>query len=318
MIETADNQGGRLDDLRFSVVGPGRVGRSLARWLIHRGAQLQGVASRRPGDVVLGHTVESVDTFESGDRQLLLVSVPDPVLDDVVQRLANHRQAGVVLHTAGGRGTEALDGLRRHGSEVGALHPLRAFPSPLPDPRIAAETFFALTGTSTALDLAWRLVRAFGARGAVVPDAQRRQYHTAATIAAGGTATLLDLVVEIGASTGLPSAVAKAYRDLAVGALDRIVDGGAAAITGPVARGETRYLERLEEVGLETPETRPLLVLLALESLRRIEAVCGRSPDRTALRNRLLEVCRQTDFLDPVLRSGESPPGELLPSDEEC
>jgi predicted short-subunit dehydrogenase-like oxidoreductase (DUF2520 family) len=213
--------------------------------------------------------------LRSAGHDLLLVAVPDPVLPEAAAVLAQRPQAAVVLHTSGSLDAEALAPLRAGGSAVGTLHPLKAFPHPLPDPEQARGVFFAVDGDPAARDLAFRLTAAWGASAAEVPGAVRSLYHFAATLAAGGVVTLLAAAEEIAERLGLPEAVTRGYLELTRGAVAAAAEAHAqsqllgTALTGPVARGDlatvARHLEALRELA---PEKLPLTLALARETLR--------------------------------------------------
>jgi predicted short-subunit dehydrogenase-like oxidoreductase (DUF2520 family) len=249
-----------LADLTFSLVGPGRVGASLAAWLAAAGARSAGRAGR--GD--LGR-------LATAGQDLLLLSVPDDVLPEVAAALAARPQARIVLHTAGGLPAAVLGPLREAGSAVGTFHPLKAFPRSLPDPAQACGVFFALDGDPEAVLLGRRLAVALGGEAAEVAAAARPLYHFAATLAAGGVTTLLAAAAEIAERLGLPPAVARGYGELARGAVAQVLDSGdaAAALTGPAARGDLATVERhLAELAQGAPEKLPLARELARETLR--------------------------------------------------
>lgn len=256
-----------LHGLTFSVAGPGRVGASLAAWLEARGAR-QIAAAGRAG----------LPDLATAGEDLLLVAVPDPVLPAVAAELARRPQAAVVLHTSGSLDAEALAPLRAAGSAVGTLHPLKAFPHPLPDPEQARGVFFAVDGDPAARALAFRLAAAWGAEAAEVPATARSLYHFAATLAAGGVVTLLAAAEEIAEGIGLPEAVTRGYLELCKGAVAAAAEAHAeghplgAALTGPVARGDrdtvARHLEALRELA---PEKLELTRALARETLRQRE-----------------------------------------------
>lgn len=270
---------GDLSDLAVAVVGPGRVGRSLAGWLTSAGARITVLAGRN-----------QVPSLETADADLLLLAVPDPALEGVATLLAERPQAKVVLHVSGSRGAEVLAPLRAGEtvSAVGTLHPLKAFPRPLPDPMEAHGVFFAVDGDRPAVVLARRLAETFGGIAGEVPGELRPLYHFAATLAAGGVTTLLTLAAEQGERLGLPpgeeTALARGYLALARGALagagraldDEDEDAGegdsaarrlAGAITGPLARGDLdTHVAGLARV--EPDRIRQLAVRLGDETLR--------------------------------------------------
>lgn len=250
-------------ELTFSVAGPGRVGTSLTAWLESLGARRIGMAGR-----------QGLADLSSGGQDLLLIAVSDPALPEVAAVLARRPQAAVALHTSGCLDASVLAPLREAGSAVGSLHPLKAFPRPLPEPAEAKGVFFAVDGDPAARELAHRLAAAWGGISAEVAPESRALYHFAATLAAGGAITLLALAEDLARRLGLPEAAVRGYLELCRGAVARAIETGdpAAVLTGPAARGDretvTRHLEALRTLA---PDKLPLVVHLARETLRQKE-----------------------------------------------
>jgi predicted short-subunit dehydrogenase-like oxidoreductase (DUF2520 family) len=266
-----------LAGVRFSLAGPGRVGSSLARWALAAGAELAAVAGRHPRQAAWpgGPASGSLQRLATAGQDLLLVAVRDEALAEVARTLARRPQARVVLHTSGSLDASALAPLQAAGAAVGSLHPLKAFPQPLPDPAEARGVFFAIDGDPEARELAGRLAAAWGGVAAEVPAAARPLYHFAATLAAGGVVTLLAAAAEIAGRLGLPPAVARGYLELArgaVGSARETLDAGrplASAITGPAARGDRATLARhLAALRRLAPEKLDLAEALARETVR--------------------------------------------------
>jgi predicted short-subunit dehydrogenase-like oxidoreductase (DUF2520 family) len=298
---------GPLSGMRYSLVGPGRVGGSVARWLLARGASL-GAVVRRPGGrlprwaAAAGARAASLDTLDSAPDDLLLLAVPDPALAEVAAALAGRPQARVALHVSGRLDAESLAPLRAGASAVGSLHPLRAFPRPLPSLGVARRTFLALEGDVAALALGGRIAAALPAPHAEVPSALKPLYHLAATLAAGGAVTVLGGAVELHRRAGVPAAAAPGLVELARGAL-AAVDAAQpfAAITGPVSRGEAGYLGQLAALRDAFPALHPLAVLVALEGLRQLAGAGPLTASQVVLRSALRDICGESAFLDPLL-----------------
>lgn len=264
MVETV---GAPLAGLSFSLLGPGRVGRSLAAWAEARGARCVETVGR-----------SGLPRLTTAGQDLLLLAVPDGALAGAAAALARRPQAAVALHTAGSLGADVLTPLRAAGTAVGSLHPLKAFPHPLPDLEQARGVFFAVDGDPAARDLAFRLAHAWEAEPGEVPSAARTLYHFAATLAAGGVVTLLSVGEEIAARLDLPEAVVRGYMELCRGAVAAAAAAHqsgeplATALTGPAARGDRATIERqLEALAGVAPEKVPLVLELARESLRQRE-----------------------------------------------
>lgn len=266
-----DTVGAPLAGLSFSLLGPGRVGRSLAAWAAARGARCVEMAGR-----------SGLPRLTTAGQDLLLLAVPDGALAGAAAELAGRPQAAVALHTAGSLGAEVLAPLRAASTAVGSLHPLKAFPHPLPDLEQARGVFFAVDGDPAAQELAFRLARAWDAEPGEVPPEARTLYHFAATLAAGGVVTLLSVGEEIAGRLGLPEAVVRAvvrgYLELCRGAVSAAAAAHqsgeplAAVLTGPAARGDRATIERqLEALAGVAPEKVPLVLELARESLRQRE-----------------------------------------------
>lgn len=251
-----------LAGITFSVAGAGRVGTSLAGWAERCGAVLVRAVGR-----------EGMADLASAGQDLLLVAVPDRALAPVTATLARHRQAAVVLHTSGSQAGEVLAPLRREGSAVGSLHPLKAFPRPLTAVAEAAGVFFAVDGDPAAQALGRRLAAAWGGVAEEISPADRALYHFAATLAAGGAVTLLAAAAEIAAGLGLPSQVTAGYLELCRGAVEqaeRVADP-ADALTGPAVRGDRATVERhLAALAEAAPDKLDLAVALLRETLHQL------------------------------------------------
>jgi predicted short-subunit dehydrogenase-like oxidoreductase (DUF2520 family) len=118
------------------------------------------------------------------------------------------------------------------------LHPLVALPSPERGAEALQGAWWGVAGDP----LVRALVDDLGGRAVPVADADRARYHAAACIAANHVVALLGQVARVGAGVGVPL---EAYWALVRGAVDDVAAlGPAAALTGPVARGDRATIER--------------------------------------------------------------------------
>lgn len=264
-----------LAGLTLSLVGPGRVGSSLAHWAVSHGATLSAVAGRTRASAKqltdeLGGQPTTAATISTADADLILISVGDPAMADVVDSLSLREQAPVVLHTSGRTPVAALNRLQENGSAIGSIHPLKAFSRILRDPSVAAGIIFGIDGDGPALELSRRLAQAWSGIPIEIPADARNLYHLGATMAAGGVVTLVASAAELAQTAGLDSRIARGYLQLAEAALDQATttESMADAITGPVARGDLNgFEEQLTELREIDPELAQLLSLLARRTL---------------------------------------------------
>jgi predicted short-subunit dehydrogenase-like oxidoreductase (DUF2520 family) len=208
--------------VRLRVVGRGRAGGALALALGRVGWDVEPALGRDddPAEAAAG-----VD--------LLVLATPDPVIAEVAAEVAAE-PATVVAHLAGALG---LDVLGPHPRRA-ALHPLVA----LPDAEVGAERLLAGAWFAVAGDPLVELVVAdLGGRRFTVADEDRARYHAAAVIASNHLVALLGQVERV-APDGVPL---EALLALVRGTVDNVAAlGPAAALTGPVARGDWATVER--------------------------------------------------------------------------
>ena len=243
--------------LAVRVVGPGRAGTSLTHALRSVGWQIE----------LLDRAAEVAGAAEGVD--LLLLCVPDTALRLVAAQV-RPVPTTVVAHVAGALGLDVLDGHARPA----ALHPLVSMPTAEVGATRLVGAWFATAGDP----LVHQVVTALGGRFVDVADADRVEYHAAAAIASNHLVALLGQVQRVADDVGVPL---EAYLDLVRGGVESVAAmGPAAALTGPVARGDVdmvrRHLAALPEV--ERPAYRALALEAALLVGREQEFAFLRDP----------------------------------------
>lgn len=210
--------------IRVRIVGPGRAGTSMQRALSRAHWPVEPVLGR---DDHLAAAADGVD--------LVIIATPDAAVAAVAAAI-EPRADVVVAHLSGVLGLAPLS----HHPRRAVLHPLVA----LPDADRGAErlvgAWFGLAVDGDSLveevvdELHGRIVR--------VAEDHWPRYHAAAVVASNHLVALLGQVDRIAASIDAPL---EAYLALAQGALDDVrAMGPAAALTGPVRRGDTATVQR--------------------------------------------------------------------------
>ncbi len=207
------------------IVGPGRAGTALVGALSSTGRwRVDGVLGR--SDDVSG-AAAGVD--------LLVLAVPDGEIAAVAAAVAPVGGA-VVAHMAGALGTSVLAPHPRRA----VLHPLASLPGGELGPTRLRGAWWGLAADGDPL--AEELVADLDGHALHVAEADRDRYHAAAAIAANHVVALLGQVERVATSIGVPLA---AYLTLTRPAVDNVEAlGAAAALTGPVARGDLATVDR--------------------------------------------------------------------------
>jgi predicted short-subunit dehydrogenase-like oxidoreductase (DUF2520 family) len=293
----------RIGGARIAVLGAGAIGSALAAALAGRDVRLWSHTPARARDVAKRAGVRAEpDLARAVDgADLVLLCVRDAALAGLARALARPRarrretrRPCVVLHTSGALGARVLAPLARAGFGTGALHPL------VPVPRDAPEGVFR--GAAFALEAPTPAVRAVGRAlagelgGAAfelgASARVRARYHAAATLVSNGALALFDVALGEVLPRGLRRPeVRRGFGELLRRTAENVAraSASAAALTGPVARGDDAtvrtHLARLAR----NPPARELYRRLSVELLR-LAAADGRlAPERRAALARALE-----------------------------
>ncbi len=257
---------------RIGVVGAGRVGAVLAAGLRAAGHEVvaaagESDASRHRIATLLPGVPVRKPTTVSRSSDLLLLTVPDDMLSNVVTQLAASgaiRPGQYVAHTSGRHGLAVLEPARAVGARVLALHPAMTFTGTAVDlPRLAGCSFGVTADEPLTQALAETLVSDLRGRIVWVPEAKRTLYHAGLAHGANHLVTLvvqaMDLLRESGAED--PAAT---LRPLLTAALDNALVMGDAALTGPIVRGDVETVRaHLRDIAATQPDTVPTYVALA-------------------------------------------------------
>jgi len=250
----------------LALVGPGRAGTAIAVALVARGWTTVGVAGRDPGRAAvladrLGAPVRPLAEVGRG-AALVVVATPDAAIEEAATALLPALEEGAhVVHLAGARGIEAFGAARDAvGSwHFGALHPLQTLSGDDGAARLDGA-YAAVEGPPVIADLA----REIGMVPIRVDAAHRARYHAAAAVASNHLVALAGQVERLAVAADVPF---DAFLPLMRASLDAVAAmGPAAALTGPVARGDVATVAaHLAALG---PEERSAYVALACEALR--------------------------------------------------
>lgn len=254
------------------LVGPGRAGRAFARSWTRAGGSIVLVARDLPKARALARELDRARaiSLDGGDRlsgEVLVLAVPDDAIGALASRLAPRAECRFAFHLSGALAGGVLSPLE--GAALGSLHPLRAFSgAPGED---WAGSFVAVEGEEGAASAAMRIARTVGARPHRLAAPEKPLYHAAATLAAGGTASLLSVAARIWAQAGLDEETGRAVlAELAASATAAVARlPFDEALTGPVARRDTETIRLHAQSLAGRPDAARIYALLAAETLRR-------------------------------------------------
>ena len=220
------------------VIGAGRAGGSLARAATAAGHRVVGMLTRRPQ-----HDHPALDWDEPlPGCDLVLVAVSDGAITDVAERLAPRWNPETpAVHVSGFMPVSALAPIAARGAAVGSFHPLQTLPDPERGAAALAGAWAAGTAAEPLVGLLDELARSLGMRPFALADEAKPLYHAAAAAAANYVVEALGVASDLLAAAGVDMAVMEPLTRRVVENVFAV--GAAAALTGPIARGDLDTVE---------------------------------------------------------------------------
>ncbi len=235
--------------MRLLIVGPGRAGGSIALAAVDAGHEVAAVISRS-GATDYGPLL--ADGLPFPDADLLLIAVSDEAIVEVADSISDRvASVGVAAHLSGFVPIGALAPLADRGLHVGGFHPLQTLPDPVSGAGALAGSFVGIDGDEPSVELLTRFGLSLGMEPFRLDDSMRPAYHAAAASAANFVITSLAVAGDLFADAGIDPRVA---RPLVERAVANYFERGAAALTGPIARGDTLTVQGHLEVASQVSE----------------------------------------------------------------
>jgi predicted short-subunit dehydrogenase-like oxidoreductase (DUF2520 family) len=285
------------DPLRVGVVGAGRVGAVLAASLRDAGhpvvaAAGESDASRHRIDTLLPGTLVAKPSTVARSCDLLLLTVPDDMLPNVVAVLSASgalHEGQFVVHTSGRHGLAVLDPARAVGARPVALHPAMTFTGTALDLERLSGCVFGLTAGEEERAFAEGLVAELGGTPMWVAEELRSLYHAGLAHGANHLVTLVTEAMELLAAAGAEDP-ARTLRPLLTAALDNALAHGDAALTGPIVRGDVNTVRaHLAEIAGAAPQVLSSYAAMARATLGRVVTDGRLLPIRAASMRRVLD-----------------------------
>jgi predicted short-subunit dehydrogenase-like oxidoreductase (DUF2520 family) len=201
-----------------------------------------------------GQAVSSIDALASAD--ITLISTPDDQIAACAHRLAlssRFKAHSMVFHCSGAHTAEQLDAVRQHGAAVASVHPIRSFAQAAVVADNFSATWCGVEGDAIALAILEPLFKTIGAQFVVLKSEHKTLYHAAAVFACNYLVTLQDVALAAYAQAGIaPEIGLQLLAPLVRETVDNVMRmGPAAALTGPIARGDVDTVARQQQAVME-------------------------------------------------------------------
>jgi len=252
----------------ISIVGPGRLGTSLARALSGAGYRIAEIVYR-PGPSARAARALAKElhaeplVYPEQFAPVVFLCVGDSQLGAVSQELANWPWKGrVALHTSGALSSDILALLREKGAAVASVHPMMTFVRGATTPLRGVS--FALEGDSKALRVARAIVRHLGGKSFVLKQSAKPLYHAFGAFTSPLLIATLAAGERVARKAGLSERQARAaMRPIVEQTLKNYLEQGTAgAFSGPLVRGDVATIRKHLDALRALPEVRAAYIAL--------------------------------------------------------
>jgi len=263
---------------RIAIVGVGRLGSSLATELSRAGYPVPELVGRRdsrsgPKARQLArklHARFSLPQASYLDAEVIWFCVPDREISSVARILARRGQwrGKAAFHSSGALTSAELDALERQGACVASVHPLMSFVRGVV-PSLKGVPF-ALEGNPRALAMAEKIVRNLGGIAFRIPAKNKVAYHAWGAFASPLAIALLVTAEQVAAAAGIgPREARRRMLPILRQTLENYRRwGAAAALSGPLVRGDVEIIGKHLETLKTLPEAKDVYRALSCSALR--------------------------------------------------
>ncbi len=255
----------------ITIIGPGRLGTSLAHALREAGYRLDEIVFRADGKSArtAGALARRLHARARPFSRIELTAgiiwfcVGDSDVAACAQALSDRDWTGkIAFHASGALPSDALGPLRDRGAAVAAVHPMMSFVTGVKAP--LGGVTFSLEGDPRALRAARPMIRSLGARSIAIGKTAKPLYHAfgafTSPLLIAAIATGERIAAEIGFS---PQNVRSAVAPIFEQTLRNYLRGGSkAAFTGPLVRGDVETVRKHLDALRALPDVRAVYVAL--------------------------------------------------------
>ena len=259
--------------MKIGIIGAGKVGFSLGRFLAHGGIQITGYYSRSQESAKeagaftdSGYFCSLKDLVKESDA--IFITVPDSAIRDVFLELCTFEiKNKYICHCSGALSVkDAFPGIEDRGAFGVSVHPLFPISSKYASYGELQDAFFCLEGNEKAAAAFEGILKGLGVRTQRIAPENKVLYHAGCVIAGNFMCALAMEAIELLCMCGFSEEGAKdALSPLMEANLSHILeDGPVKALTGPAERADTVTVSKHLDA-LADPDANKLYRLLSLK-----------------------------------------------------
>lgn len=238
--------------MKIGIIGAGRVGCSIGKYLTDNGNTVTGYYSRTYENAAEAAKFTGTDCFRQMEELVtlsdtLFITTPDGQIGAVWERMKEMSVDGrMICHFSGSLSSDVFTGIDERKAYGASIHPMLAFRDKFTSYKQLHNCFFTVEGNPFALRRLEELLRKLGNPYCLIEAAGKAKYHCAASILSNDVLALLDMGFEMLMQCGFTEKEALyASKALISGNVENVLENGTlSSMTGPVLRGDVATVKK--------------------------------------------------------------------------
>jgi len=273
----------------IAIIGPGKVGTSIGVLAAGAAYPVVAVGGRRREATIaaarrIGTNVHAYDIATAAkSAKLVFLCLPDDAIEKVSNELAQQgafSRGTIVAHCSGALSSDVLVAARdRCQCSVASMHPLQTFPTVDAALKTMRGAYCFCEGDENAIPTIEQIAAKIGLIPIRIATSAKILYHAAAVTACNYLVALMDGALTLMEQAGIDRDTSwAALTPLVTTTLNNITEMGTVrSLTGPIARGDARivnrHLRELEMTQGSLPSIYRVLGLYSIEIAEKKNAI---------------------------------------------
>ena len=244
--------------MRIGIIGAGKVGTTLGKYLSIHGKNVTGFYSRTHESADEAATFAETETYSSlcklvEKSDVIFITTPDGVIPQVWGDLLHQDISNrIICHFSGSLSSHVFSGREEAGASGMSMHPMYAFSDKFHSYEQFHTAYLTLEGDPEAVAVMKPMWEAIGHHVLTLKAEDKIKYHAAAAMASNEMLGLMQASLDILSECGFSEKDSMALlTPLVQGNIASMLEKGCVnALTGPVERGDAqtvrKHLQALE------------------------------------------------------------------------
>ena len=249
--------------MKIGIIGAGRVGCSIGKYLRTKDIELAGyydVDSAAAKEAAEFTRTENFDSLKqlADQSQIIFITTPDSFIIPVWEQLKElSLRNQIICHCSGALSSDSFSGRESMSVSCCSIHPMLPFSNRFSSYEQLNKAFFTVEGQDAAVEAISGLFCSIGNEVCRIDGAKKAKYHAAASILSNQVIAVLATGYELLEECGFSEKEARTFSAALVrdNVEHVIADGCVSALTGPIERGDVgtvqKHLQELNDTQKE-------------------------------------------------------------------